>query len=65
MTLSAEEKKALADYRIKKAKEIFEEAKFNFENGKYATSVNRSYYAILNAVRALLILKGRRIFKNG
>jgi len=58
MTLSPEEKRALAEYRIKKAREIFEEAKFNFENHRYATSINRSYYAVLNASRALLILKG-------
>jgi uncharacterized protein (UPF0332 family) len=58
MTLTSEEKKALAEYRIKKAKEIFEEAKFNFEHNKFATAVNRSYYTVLNASRALLILKG-------
>lgn len=58
MTLSSEEKRVLASYRIKKAKEILEDAKFNFENGRYATALNRSYYAVLNAARSLLILKG-------
>lgn len=58
MTLTLEEKRTLAEYRIRKAREIFEEARFNFENSKYATAVNRSYYAVLNAARALLILKG-------
>lgn len=58
MTLSSEEKRVLASYRIKKAKEILEDANFNFENEKYATALNRSYYAVLNAARSLLILKG-------
>lgn len=59
MTLSSEEKRVLASYRIKKTKEILEGAKFNFENGRYATALNRSYYAVLNAARSLLILKGK------
>lgn len=58
MTLSAEEKKILSDHRIRKALEMLEDARFNLEHGKYATSVNRSYYATLNATKALLILKG-------
>ncbi len=58
MTLSAQEKKILSDYRMKKAEEMLADARFNLEHGRYATSVNRSYYAMLNAARALLILKG-------
>jgi uncharacterized protein (UPF0332 family) len=30
----------------------------NFKEGRYKTSINRSYYAALNAARALLILEG-------
>ncbi|RMG04400.1 MAG: HEPN domain-containing protein [Nitrospirae bacterium] len=58
MTLSVEEKQVLSKYRLEKSENMLEEAIFNFEHGKYATSVNRAYYAVLNSARALLILKG-------
>jgi uncharacterized protein (UPF0332 family) len=47
-------KKTLSDYRLKKAKEDLHTAKIMLENQKPAQSVNRSYYAIFHAVRALL-----------
>ena len=49
-----EEKINLAKYRIEKAKETLRAAKLNFENGFYLASVNRSYYSIFYAARALL-----------
>jgi len=58
MTLSLEDKKALSELRIKKAYEFLEDARANFKDGRYKTSVNRCYYAVMNAARALLILEG-------
>ena len=58
MTLNAQEKKDLSIIRMKKAQEFLEDARANYEGKRYRTSVNRSYYAALNAVRALLILDG-------
>jgi len=58
MTLAPEDKKALSDIRITRAYEFLEDARANYNEGRYKTSVNRSYYATLNAVRAILILEG-------
>lgn len=58
MTLDMEGKKALSEIRMAKAKEFLEDARINLQEGRYRTSVNRSYYAAMNAVRALLILEG-------
>ncbi|MEW6619427.1 MAG: HEPN domain-containing protein [bacterium] len=46
--------KDLAIYRIEKAKGDLETAKINFDNGKFAQSINRSYYAMFHITRALL-----------
>lgn len=48
----------LSDYRLNKAKELADEAKLLFDNGRYDGSVNRSYYAIFSAIRSLLALVG-------
>lgn len=58
MTLKPEDKKALSDIRIANAYEFIKDAKANYNEGRYKTSVNRSYYAALNAVRSILILEG-------
>lgn len=58
MTLKSEDKKALSDIRITKAYEFMEDARANYNDGRYKTSVNRSYYAALSAVRSILILEG-------
>lgn len=58
MTIESKDKKSLSDMRMAKAYEFIEDARANFKEGRYKTSVNRSYYAVLNATRALLILKG-------
>lgn len=50
--------KELAMYRIEKAKEMFLAAEGNLEIKQYKTSLNRSYYAVFHAMRALNILKG-------
>ena len=50
--------KELAGYRMERAKEMLGAAKGNLEIGQYKTSLNRSYYAIFHAMRAMNILKG-------
>lgn len=58
MTLEREDKKALSGIRMEKAREFLEDARANFKESRHRTAVNRSYYAALNAARALLILEG-------
>lgn len=58
MTLEREEKKTLSEIRMAKAGEFLDDARMNLKEGRHRTSVNRSYYAALNAARAILILEG-------
>jgi len=58
MTLSAEDKIELARYRIEKAKRLLQDSSSLINTKSYESSVNRSYYAVLTASRALLILRG-------
>ncbi|MFH0924696.1 MAG: HEPN domain-containing protein [bacterium] len=58
MTLKMEDKKILSDIRMGKAYEFLEDARVNHKEGRYKTSINRSYYAALNAIRSILILEG-------
>jgi uncharacterized protein (UPF0332 family) len=46
----------LAKYRLGRAEEMLEAAKTNYEIGQYKTSLNRSYYAVFHAIRAVNIL---------
>ena len=48
----------LSNYRLEKAKEDLETSKSNFEQSFLKGSINRSYYSIFHAVRALLALDG-------
>ena len=50
--------KELAKYRMDWAKEMLEAAEGNLNIRQYKTSINRSYYAVFHAMRALNILKG-------
>lgn len=50
--------KELAAYRMERAKEMLVAAQDNLEIGQLKTSLNRSYYAIFHAMRAVNILKG-------
>ncbi len=43
---------------MQKALEFLDDAKINLDNKRYRTSVNRIYYASLNALRSLLFLDG-------
>lgn len=58
MILDIKDKKTLSDARMEKAKEFLADARATYNDKRYRTSVNRSYYAALNAARAILILEG-------
>lgn len=47
----------LSNYRMEKAKEDLNSSKLNLDHKKFATSINRSYYAMFHAVRALFTLE--------
>jgi uncharacterized protein (UPF0332 family) len=46
----------LSKYRMDKAKEDLSSSKVLFENNFYKQSVNRSYYSIFNATKAVLAI---------
>jgi uncharacterized protein (UPF0332 family) len=46
----------LSRYRLEKAKEDLNNARVNLDNGFVKGSINRSYYAIFHATRAILAL---------
>jgi len=52
------ERSALCEYRMENAETDLSDAKANFENKRYKVAINRSYYAIFHAVRAVLALSG-------
>lgn len=58
MSLEAENRKAVVDYRIEKAGVALDDADFLTEAGKYNIAANRLYYALYYAASALLISKG-------
>lgn len=55
--MKPEERQALAEYRIHRARETFNEVSIHIENELWTTAVNRLYYACYYAVIALLIDK--------
>ena len=48
----------LSAHRLEKAKDVLEQAQVLLNTASYDGSINRSYYAIFNAIRALLALIG-------
>ena len=58
MPLNAEERAALAAYRIEKAEKTFIEAKDNATMGHWSLAANRLYYAAYYISSALLISRG-------
>lgn len=48
----------LSRYRYENAKEDLYDAKLMFENGRYKNALNRGYYAIFHAIRAVNALGG-------
>lgn len=51
-----EQAQHLAEYRLHKAKTLQAQSALLLDNAQYDGSINRSYYAIFNAIRALLAL---------
>jgi uncharacterized protein (UPF0332 family) len=51
-----EQAQSLSKYRLNKAKNLLTQAELLLTNHQYDGSINRSYYAIFNAVRAVLAL---------
>ncbi len=50
--------KELSKYRFETCNEDLFDAKLMFENGRYKNSLNRGYYAIFHALRAVNTLDG-------
>lgn len=48
----------LSQHRLDKAKDVLRQAELLLNNHEYDGSINRSYYAIFNAIRSLLALVG-------
>lgn len=48
----------LAEYRLEKSKDCLKSANFVYDASDYLTALNRSYYALFHAVRAILALDG-------
>jgi len=46
----------LSEYRLKKAMDLLTQSELLLSNQRYDGSINRSYYAIFNAVRSVLAL---------
>lgn len=51
-----EQAQSLSEYRLNKAKNLLNQAELLLTNQRYDGSINRSYYAIFNAIRAVLAL---------
>lgn len=58
MSLSLDERKAVVEFRIEKARRAFEQAQGVVELQYWETIANRLYYAAYNAVSAMLIAYG-------
>lgn len=48
----------LSKYRFETSLENLEDAKLMYENGRYKNSLNRAYYSIFHAIRAVNAIKG-------
>ncbi len=48
----------LSEYRLERAREMLDAARQNLNINQYRTSMNRSYYAVFHAMRAVNILNG-------
>lgn len=58
MKLSRDDKEELSRIRLEKAEEFFRDAEANVGESRFKTGVNRAYYAVLHAIRSLLVLDG-------
>lgn len=48
----------LSKYRFLTSLEALEDAKLMYDNGRYKNALNRAYYSIFHAIRAVNTLKG-------
>ena len=55
--MTEEERREMAAYRMRLARETQADARLLFENGSWRSAANRFYYAAFYAVNALLIAK--------
>jgi uncharacterized protein (UPF0332 family) len=60
-----EEKRALIEYRLERARETLDDARMMLNAGRINSTVNRLYYACFYAVSALLITRGFSTSKHG
>ena len=58
MSLTSDERKAVVEFRIEKARRALEQAQGVVELQYWETIANRLYYAAYNAVSAMLIAYG-------
>ena len=56
--MSPEERTARSAYRLTHAERMLDDAKAAFHAGRYASSINRSYYAAFHGMNTLLALDG-------
>ena len=47
----------LSKYRYETSMECLDDAKIMYENGRYKNALNRAYYSIFHAIRAVNALK--------
>lgn len=57
MTIEEKDRQTLIAYRIEKAKNALEDARFLFENNKLHLAVNRVYYGVFYVLSALALKK--------
>ncbi len=50
--------KELSKYRYETSLEDLEDARIMYENGRYKNALNRAYYSIFHAIRAVVALDG-------
>ena len=50
--------KELSKYRFETSAEDLEDARLMFDNGRYKNALNRAYYSIFHAIRAVNALQG-------
>ena len=50
--------KELSKYRFETSLEDIADAKLMFENGRYKNTLNRAYYSIFHAIKAVCVLDG-------
>lgn len=54
----SENKIVLSKHRLESAKETMRSAEYNYDGGFYRDSINRAYYVVFYAIKAILALEG-------